>query len=309
MPAYNAQETIAEAIESVLFQSYRNWELIIINDKSTDDTGAISEYFRERDNRIILINLKHKVVVSDARNTGLQKAKGEFIAFLDSDDLWESSKLETQVFFHLKTKMRISHTNLTRFNEKGIMKTSSLNYLLLAFSKKSGNLYPNICYRNRLGMLTVMLEKSLAEEVNGFNNHIDNEVYLWIKIARKGYKFGYIDKKLARYRVSKNNLTHQIGRCKRIRKRLIFELSDPSYSLNASLLWKYYYRYFGTMHRSSQNYKLAVLYYIKSVKYCPFHYITVFALLYLCSAGVRYILTKFFINDRLNNNAGFKWQQ
>jgi len=121
MPAYNASKTIAESIESVLSQSYRNWELIIINDASTDNTSAVSKHFREKDSRIILVDLKHNVGVYNARNTGLLRAGGELIAFLDSDDLWERGMLETQVSFHLKTQVKISHTNFIWFNERGVV--------------------------------------------------------------------------------------------------------------------------------------------------------------------------------------------
>ncbi|MDE0471745.1 MAG: glycosyltransferase family 2 protein [Ekhidna sp.] len=281
MPAYNVSKVIAESIESVLSQSYRNWELIIINDGSSDDTLAVSKHFQGRDNRITLINLKHNVGAANARNTGLLRAKGELIAFLDSDDLWERGMLEIQVSFHLKTQVKISHTNFVWFNERGVV-NRLISRLLYVISKKSGILYPHICYRNRINFSTVMLEKSLVEEVNYFDDIDTNEdYYLCIKIAKKRYNFGYINRKLAKYRILENSLSHQTDRFKRDRKKLISNVSQSDDNLNAGMMWKYYYGNYGLIHYRSKNYKLAILYYIKCIKCCPLHYISLLVLLHL----------------------------
>ncbi|MBC6410515.1 MAG: glycosyltransferase family 2 protein [Ekhidna sp.] len=294
MPAYNVSKVIAESIESVLSQSYRNWELVVINDGSTDNTLVICKHFQRRDNRIILINLKNNVGLCNARNTGLFRARGELVAFLDSDDLWEKSKLEIQVLFHLETKARISHTNFIWFNERGRLKRlipRSLNVL----SKKAGFLYPYICYRNRIGILTVMLERSLIQEVNYFDySDTCEDYFLWIKIARKGYKFGYINKKLSRYRVSENSMLHQVDRFKRARKKVISEVSNSDNNLNASKMWKYYYGNYGLIYYRLKNYKLAILYYIKCIKYCPLHYISLFVLPHLVLIKLKQVLDRVF---------------
>lgn len=93
MPAYNAQEFIAEAIQSVLAQTYTHWELIIINDGSTDQTQIIAQQFAEQDQRIRLITQKNQGV-STARNTGLSQAQGGYISFIDSDDKYHDTYLE-----------------------------------------------------------------------------------------------------------------------------------------------------------------------------------------------------------------------
>ena len=95
MPLYNNEKYVIEAIQSVVKQTYVDWELIIINDASTDSSKLLVQTFleKEKDNRIILIDLKENKGVSFARNLGMKKAKGEYISFLDSDDLWDKNFL------------------------------------------------------------------------------------------------------------------------------------------------------------------------------------------------------------------------
>ena len=95
MPLYNNEIYIVEAIQSVINQTYKDWELIIINDASTDNSKFIVQKFleEEKDNRIVFIDLKENKGVSFVRNLGMKKAKGEYISFLDSDDLWDKNFL------------------------------------------------------------------------------------------------------------------------------------------------------------------------------------------------------------------------
>src|SRR5882757_4082321 len=96
MPAYNAEKYIAEAINSVKQQTYTAWELIVIDDGSTDNTAAIIKKYAGTDNRI-MYTYQANGGQGKARNNGLKKATGEYVAFLDADDLWIPEKLNTQV--------------------------------------------------------------------------------------------------------------------------------------------------------------------------------------------------------------------
>ena len=94
IPAYNAEKTIDEAIQSVFQQTYQKWELIIINDCSSDKTEEFVKKYLDQNNKIIFLNNEKNLGVSATRNKGIAASKGEWIAFLDSDDKWNSEKLE-----------------------------------------------------------------------------------------------------------------------------------------------------------------------------------------------------------------------
>ncbi len=98
-PSYNSEKFINECVESVIAQTYTNWELIIVDDYSQDNSKKKILLLSENDSRIKVVFLDENIGASGARNIALQKAKGKYIAFLDSDDLWEPQKLEKQLSF------------------------------------------------------------------------------------------------------------------------------------------------------------------------------------------------------------------
>ena len=102
MPSYNTAKYIGESIRSVQNQTYENWELIIIDDCSTDNSEEILKKYSLEDNRICYLKNEKNSGAAVSRNRGLRKAKGKWIAFLDSDDLWDKEKLEKQKQWHLK---------------------------------------------------------------------------------------------------------------------------------------------------------------------------------------------------------------
>ena len=102
MPSYNASAFIAESIESVLAQSYGEWELLITDDCSTDDSHAIAQRYAAQDGRVRAFRLERNGGAAMARNYSLGQAAGRYVAFLDSDDLWKREKLEHQLAFMQK---------------------------------------------------------------------------------------------------------------------------------------------------------------------------------------------------------------
>ncbi|RZK39338.1 MAG: glycosyltransferase family 2 protein [Pedobacter sp.] len=118
-PCYNSAGFITPTIQSVLDQTYTNWELIIVDDKSTDDTCLVVDEFAKKYQNIKLIRLQQNAGVSNARNHGLDEAKGKYIAFLDSDDLWFKEKLEKQVAFMEEQGMAMSFCAYERIDEAG----------------------------------------------------------------------------------------------------------------------------------------------------------------------------------------------
>ena len=97
MPAFNCEKYISKSIDSVLHQTHKNWELIIVDDNSSDNTASIASEYAKKDSRIRVINQIPNAGCAQARNLGISEAKGKYIAFLDSDDMWVAEKLEKQL--------------------------------------------------------------------------------------------------------------------------------------------------------------------------------------------------------------------
>ncbi|HOT22718.1 MAG TPA: glycosyltransferase family 2 protein [Sedimentibacter sp.] len=119
MPAYNCEKYVEEAINSVLAQSYRNWELIVIDDGSVDNTRNIITEYLQNDFRISLLSNEKNIGVSAARNRGIDFAKGKWIAFLDSDDMWTPYKLEKQIEAVEENNAEFIFTGSAYINEEG----------------------------------------------------------------------------------------------------------------------------------------------------------------------------------------------
>ena len=170
MPAFNAGATLAASAESVQKQSFPDWELIVIDDGSSDNTAVIAGDLEKKDARIRLLKLQKNGGLPNARNEGCRQAKGEFIAFLDSDDLWHGDKLQKQLEFHrTHPDIHISHTDFRAFDQHGLVKRS-WKWFVERKRDKEGNLFPRLCYRNNVGVLTVMVKKMCSSALD-FSTH------------------------------------------------------------------------------------------------------------------------------------------
>lgn len=145
MPAYNASKYIGSAVNSAVAQTYRNWELIIVDDASADNTVPIVQQLVSQDPRITLLRQPHNQGVAKARNLALSAARGKYIAFLDSDDLWMEDKLEKQIGFMEEEKVLICCSNYLRIDETGkvtgsVQPPAKFTYKTLLKSNFIGNL-------------------------------------------------------------------------------------------------------------------------------------------------------------------------
>ena len=282
MPAFNAGKTIKDAVESVKDQSFDDWELIVIDDGSTDDTAAIAQGYTTSDNRIKLLKLEENGGLPNARNKGCLQACGEYIAFLDSDDLWHKDKLKKQIQFHSNNPdIEISHTNFIAFDDTKFYTRPFRRFIDLN-EKVSGDLYPNICYKNSIGVLTVMVSKELLLHVNMFDTNLwtMEDQDLWIRIARKKKAFGYINEILAYYRISAGGISKRTGRYKKAYKFFLKKILNEN-SLSKKILLGNYYRHFGTVYFKRSQHRLAKLYFLKSLKFYQFSLFNISTLLYL----------------------------
>lgn len=198
MPCYNAERFIAQSIESVISQTYQNWELLITDDCSTDKSTGIVESFCKKDNRIILIKSEKHQGIAPTRNMSIEQAKGRFVAFLDNDDLWTYDKLEKQVDFMLKHKIGFSYTNYELIDNEGGCKGKII--------KTAGIIdYKKYLKNTIIGCGTVMLDREIIGDFKMPENDTSDDMALWLNLMRKGFKAYPIDEVLQKYRVTENS--------------------------------------------------------------------------------------------------------
>lgn len=149
-PSYNSSLFIVQTIESILAQTYTNWELLITDDCSTDNSVEIIEWYCQKDARIKLFLRKCNGGAGICRNNSIQKAKGQFIAFCDSDDYWMPDKLEKQLAFMAKKGCVLSYTSYMTCDENGDMKG-------IVVCRNTESFFSSKC-NNGIGCLTAMYD-------------------------------------------------------------------------------------------------------------------------------------------------------
>ena len=200
-PTFNSERFIAETILSVQAQTYQDWEMIIIDDCSTDRTAEIVASFQEKDSRIKYFYNSTNKGSAFSRNLALQKAKGKWIAFLDSDDLWLPEKLEKQIEFMTKNNFHFSYTNYCEIDEN----SKETGILITGPKVITDKLMKAYCWP---GCLTVMYDAEKVGIMQTVDIKINEEYALWIKIAEKLNCY-LLDENLAKYRRHNNSLTSQ----------------------------------------------------------------------------------------------------
>lgn len=208
MPSYNTASFIAESIQSVLAQSYKDWELIIVDDCSPDNTDDVVKPYLS-DERIRYLKNEKNSGAAVSRNRALREAKGKWIAFLDSDDLWMPEKLQKQVIFMEKNGYHFSYTNYAEIDTEG-----KRNGILVTGPKqitKTG-MY-NYCWP---GCLTVMYDRDVVGVIQIADIKKNNDYAMWLKVCQKADCY-LLDEELALYRrgragsVSTHSIKTMIG--------------------------------------------------------------------------------------------------
>lgn len=203
MPSYNTVRFIEESIKSVLAQTYTNWELIIVDDASTDNTDAVIEGVKrhcERSEAIYYIKNEKNSGAAVSRNRALAQAKGKWVAFLDSDDLWAPEKLEKQLKFMAENGYAFTYTRYEEIDESGtptgtlvggpkrITKTGMFNY----------------CWP---GCLTVMYNREVVGDIQIADIRKNNDYAIWLKVCRKADCY-LLPEMLASYRKRDGSISH-----------------------------------------------------------------------------------------------------
>ncbi len=230
IPAYNAEQFLDETLESVLSQTYENWECIIVNDGSTDSTESVAKKWCEKDSRFRLTN-KENGGLSSARNWGIKESKAEYIAFLDADDILTPDSLEVRINVLIEQNVDLVATKIQHFTDK-LPKVSKNNARqdVLYYAKEG---LTQLMAFNKVTPSTVLCKKSVMEEVGGFTWHKKAEdLHCWLKVLFAGYKIYRIDETLLLYRLVENSMSSTDRNCSKEVFEIIYRFKDEILSLD-----------------------------------------------------------------------------
>ena len=195
MPAYNAAKYIESAIKSVIEQNYCNWELIVVNDASSDNTVNIVKKFMETDSRIKLHSNESNKGVAESRNLGVKMSSGEWVAFLDSDDLWEQNKLQRQLEIACKEKADFVFTGSAFINEYGD------RYKNIFHIPTKVN-FKQLLKQNVISCSSVMIRKGILNNFKMEELGMHEDFAVWLQVLREvDYAYG-VDDPLLIYRIT-----------------------------------------------------------------------------------------------------------
>lgn len=234
IPTYNRARLLKRAIQSVLEQTYQDFEIIVVDDGSTDNTEEIVRSFG--DGRVRYIRYKENKGEAAARNTGIKAAKGKYIASQDSDDEWLPEKLEKQMktFQNASPKVGVVYTGFWKLQgDKKIYIPSS------AIAQKEGNIYNSLLEINFIGTPTTLIRKECFERVGMFNEILRDFVdwEMWLRIS-KHYHFEYIKESLVNVYYGCGNVSYN-NEASVVAMEFIFKSHFEDIKKNRKLLIRY----------------------------------------------------------------------
>lgn len=207
MPTYNRADLLPFAIESVLGQTHTNLELIVVDDGSKDDTRTLVENYIKNDQRVKYLYQENQGQ-SVARNTGIENSRGELVAFLDSDNIWESNRLEVGVDLLCSDHsigLCFADLIFIDLHNKEIHRNNMRRY--------GGFVFDRLIVDNFVSMNTVLVRRSILPSSRPFNetNRLDEDYELWLDLSVQN-KYAYIPRCLARYRVEGDRVSNNFMR-------------------------------------------------------------------------------------------------
>ena len=198
MAAYNAEKTIEQAINSVLSQTYPDFELLVVNDCSTDKTAMLAEAIVKKDDRVRLISNEKNSGVSYTRKHGLEEASGEWVAILDSDDAWAPEKLEKQIKLQKKTNADLLFTGSAFMDADG----KPIDWYLAAPAEVT---YRQLLKQNVLSNSSALVRKELYAKHYAIGDGMHEDFAIWLSILKEGKKAYGVDEPLLIYRIAKSS--------------------------------------------------------------------------------------------------------
>lgn len=197
---YNSEKHISDMINSVLAQTYQNWELLLVDDCSTDKTLDIINTITSSESRIKVFQLTKNSGAAVARNKAIQEANGRFIAFLDSDDRWLSLKLEKQMAFMISNGYSLTHTAYEIIDEFGNISKKMIKPAEVLN-------YNDMLYANKIGCLTAIYDQHQLGKIEMPLLRKRQDYGLWLKILQSGIKAYGLSEVLAQYRQTENSMS------------------------------------------------------------------------------------------------------
>lgn len=229
LPVFNAEKFISETITSILQQTFTDWELIIINDGSTDNSASIVEEFCKNDKRIKLIQQENKKQAA-ARNTGLKEILGEWVAFIDADDMWLPTKLELQheyIYNHPEVDV-VFTDGYTKFHDKRIR--NYYHYEIVHGFFYGADLYKIMLFGNYIPILSVVVKRGWISKVGPQDETVpgvEDHDY-WLRLCRAGANFYGMDERLFVYNVHETNFSADLINQNYISSRIRIKNFDPA---------------------------------------------------------------------------------
>ncbi len=199
MPAYNCGDYIGIALDSVIAQTYQNWEVIVVDDCSTDNTAEIVKNYMSKDPRIKYYRLDKNSGAAVARNKAIELARGKYIAFLDSDDVWFPEKLSKQIGFMSQHGYTFTCTSYTKIDEQG-------NYLNRTIKARVKSNYNDILKRSP-GNSTVVYNAEVLGKFKIPDIRKRNDYVMWLQVIKKAKLLYGIEEPLSCHRIRKGSLS------------------------------------------------------------------------------------------------------
>lgn len=245
-PAYNAERFLAGTIESVQQQTYTNWEMVIVDDQSTDRTWEIAKTYADQDSRIRMYRLEKNSGAAVARNTAMKHAKGRYIAFLDSDDQWFPEKLEKQLRFMQEKDIAFSFTKYIRMDEDGTLRDN--------VSKAPESVgYTDLMKHCVIGCLTVMIDREKTGDMEMVNIRTRQDYAYWLALTKKGFRAYGLPEVLAKYRIVGNSISR--NKLKAAQRQWYVYRQIEKENLLRSMYYFLHYAFRGV--KNSLSYRLA----------------------------------------------------
>jgi len=199
-PSFNSEKYIKECVLSVVNQTYLNLEMIIVDDFSSDTSKEIIISLAEKDERIKPFFLSKNIGAAEARNIAIGEAKGRYLAFLDSDDIWNEEKLEKQLLFMQEKNIAFSFTAYQMMSEDGKIFSNII-------SAPKNMTYSSYLKNTVIGCLTVVIDLDKTGRIEMPNIRVSEDMALWLKLLKRGFDAYGLNEVLSRYRETSNSLS------------------------------------------------------------------------------------------------------